>query len=637
MSTDLTAPQVAAAFALLGERPSSGPLSVLPPVDKATAKTLLADTDLTIKSGNLSKAATTMFGVLAAPGRKITSTVVTAITEGAATSTFYAPAEGGPYVAFAETETGYAVSSIESGAEVAVLVATHLGWAGGPAPLDGDAVELTVGGWAVLAALADLDEPSSMPGAVRRALGKKPGKVVNAFRTIAPAGAPDPKSSGLGEAANWLGGAGLAIQMHDNKLQPTRQGRAVLRALRQYVVAGSLTVDHLTETGSARVVSLSSIRTTERLFFGVWRVDERGPVIALGEPGIDSAATTIRTLIETPNVFPVAKAAAAGTASAAAAPPPPPAPPSVPTPVWKLEPQWLTYLIGAGLVLALVGAGIGLFGDDDGTGLASGQAIVDLGSSTTVAPTTTAAPTTTTTAASTTTVAVPQTVPPGIIESSTTSSTTTTSTTTTSTTTTTTTTLPAAIIDENFDGSNTAAVPLFGPGVMTSEVNNIITGDVANGVLEMTVFVGGFIPSMYPDPLPDNVEISFDFNPQPASNGTAFGAVLLSEDPSDGALDHYVALFVTPVNGLATMLPWDGGFGAPLNVTVPAEAGFATDQWNSLRFVLVGGQIDVYINDVFVMTWNGVTPVTSGHWGPLIVGAVSGDAMLVDNVLVDGL
>jgi len=632
MSTDLTAPQVAAGFALLGERPSSGPLSVLPPVDQATAKTLLADTDLTIKSGSLSKAAATIFGVLAAPGRKITSTVVTAITPGAATSTFYAPAEGGPYVAVAETKTGYAIEPIETGAETAVLVATHIGLAGGPAPLDGDAIELTVGGWAALAALADLDEPSSMPGAVRRALGKRPGPVVNAFRTIAPAGAPDPGSSGIGEAANWLGAAGLAAQMQDNKLQPTRAGRAVLRALRQYVVAGSVSVDHLTEAGPVRAVSLSSIRTTERLFFGVWRVDERGPMIALGEPGIDSLATTLRSLIEIPNVMPAAKAAAAvAPVAAPGPPPPPPAPPSAPTPVWKLEPQWLTYLIGAGLALALVGAGIGLFGDDDSALAGPDTDVV----ATTVAVTTTIAPTTTTTAAPTTTVAVPQTIPPGIIESSTTSSTTSTSTTTTSTTTTTT--LPAAITDENFDGSNTAAVPLFGPGVMTSEVSNIITGDVANGVLEMTVFVGGFIPSMYPDPLPDNVEISFDFNPQPASNGTAFGAILLSEDPSDGALDHYVALFVTPVNGLATMLPWDGEFGTPQNVTMPAEAGFATNEWNSLRFVLVGGQIDVYINDVFVMTWNGVTPVTSGHWGPLIVGAVSGDAMLVDNVLVEGL
>ena len=621
MSFDLTTPQVAAGFALLGERPTLGPLSVLPPVDKATAKTLLADTDLTIKSGNLSKGASTLFGVLAAPGRKVTSTVVTALTAGVATSTFYAPAEGGPYVAVAETEAGYAVEVIESGAETAVLVATHLGLAGGPAPLEGDAVELTVGGWAALAALADLDEPSSMPGAVRRALGKKPGSVVSAFRTIGPAGAPDPGSGGVREAANWLTGAGLAIQMHDNKLEPTRQGRAVLRALRHYVVAGSVTVDHLTESGPVRAVSLSSIRTTERLFFGVWHVGERGPVIALGEPGVDSLATTLRSLIETPNVLPAAKAVAAVPPAAAPAPGPPP-PPSAPTPVWKLEPQWLTYLIGAGLSLALVGAIMGLTGDDDGTG----AALPDNAVVTTTVVQTTVAPTTTTTAAPTTTIAVPQTIPPGIIESSTTSSTTTSSTTTTSTTTTTTTTLPPSILNDTFDGSTTAE-PLFGPGVMTSEVN----GD---GQLAMTVFVGGFIPTMYPDPLPDNVEISFDFNPQPNSNGAAFGAILLSEDPGDGALDHYVALFITPVNGLVTMLPWDGGFGAPQNVTIPAEAGFATDQWNSIRFVLVGGQIDVSINDVFVMTWTGVTPVTSGHWGPLIVGAASGDAMLVDNVLV---
>jgi len=627
VSTDLTAAQIAAGFALLGERPAQGPLSVLPPVDKATAKTLLVDTDLTVKSGNLSKAASTMFGVLAAPGRKIASTVVTAITPGTATATFYAPAEVGPYVAVAETETGYAVESIESGAEVAVLVATHLGWAGGPAPLEGDAVELTAGGWAALAALADLDEPSSMPGAVRRALGKNPGKVVEAFRTIAPAGAQDPGSSGLREAANWLGGAGLATQLHDNKLQPTRQGRAVLRALRQYVVAGSLTVDHLTESGPVRAVSLSSIRTTERFFFGVWAVDERGPVVALGEPGIDSAATTIRILIESPNVFPVAKAAVAGvpTAAAAPAPPPPPTPPSAPTPVWKLEPQWLTYLIGAGLALALVGAGIGLFGEDDSALALPDTDVV----ATTVAVTTTIAPATTTTAAPTTTVVVPVTLPPVVADETTTSSsTTTTSTTTTSTTTTTT--LPPPILEDAFGGSTTA-VPLFGPGVMTSEVN----GD---GQLQIEVFTSGVIPVTYPDPLPDGVEISFEFNPQPNASTAAFGVLVLAEDPSDVVIDHWLAVWANPSDGNLTVIPFDGasgGFGPPLTIAIPG--GFAADQWHTMRLVLSAGQAEVFLDGVSMTTWSGATPLTSGYWGPVIAAAASGDTMLVDNVLVEAL
>ncbi len=35
-------------------------------------------------------------------------------------------------------------------------------------------------------------------------------------------------------------------------------------------------------------------------------------------------------------------------------------------------------------------------------------------------------------------------------------------------------------------------------------------------------------------------------------------------------------------------------------------------------------------------TWSGATPVTAGYWGP-VIAAASGDTMLVDNVLIEGL
>ena len=52
-----------------------------------------------------------------------------------------------------------------------------------------------------------------------------------------------------------------------------------------------------------------------------------------------------------------------------------------------------------------------------------------------------------------------------------------------------------------------------------------------------------------------------------------------------------------------------------------------------MGLVLNAGRIDIFINDVFVITWTGVTRAVSGHWGPMIAGD-GGDVMLVDNVRV---
>ena len=148
----------------------------------------------------------------------------------------------------------------------------------------------------------------------------------------------------------------------------------------------------------------------------------------------------------------------------------------------------------------------------------------------------------------------------------------------------------------------------------------------------------GVITSMYPLSIPAAVEITFDLHPQPLDPGSSFGAVVLSEDPSDGALDHYVGVFAFPGDSRLVVLPWNaatGGWGTDLSVAIPSEAGFGSNQFHTMRLVLADGGIDVFINEVFVTTWNGATPVTTGYWGPVIVGATSGDAMLVDNVLVE--
>jgi hypothetical protein len=186
---------------------------------------------------------------------------------------------------------------------------------------------------------------------------------------------------------------------------------------------------------------------------------------------------------------------------------------------------------------------------------------------------------------------------------------------------------PTALIDESFDDGTTVAASLFGPGVQSTTV--------VDGVLEMVVFSEGVVPAMYPDPIPDGVEISFDFFPVPTSNGS-FGVLVLSEDPADNVLDHYIAVWASPLDQVLTFAPLDnasGGWGAFVTSPIPTGAGFTASAWNTMTLVLENGSVAVSINGVEVATYTGPTPVTDGWFGPVIAGQ-PGDAMQIDNVLV---
>jgi len=188
----------------------------------------------------------------------------------------------------------------------------------------------------------------------------------------------------------------------------------------------------------------------------------------------------------------------------------------------------------------------------------------------------------------------------------------------------------SVVLIDTFDGTSSVS-PLLPPGVMSAEVT-------PDGTLSMSVFTTGVIPAMYPDPIPGDVSIGFAFNPMPNNSTAAFGALVLAEDPSDSALDHYIAIWANPSDGLLTVIPFDlgnGGWGAPSTAPIPTSVGFAADTWHRMGLTLNGGTVEVYLNSILIITWSGTTPVTSGHWGPVIIGAAAGDAMLVDNVLVE--
>jgi len=210
------------------------------------------------------------------------------------------------------------------------------------------------------------------------AAGLASDMVAETMMSLAGLGAP----TALGDAYEGATTGGLdslreigLIDDQPDGLVLTPEGTAVLGPLAYTGLSLSLMAVRSEDNAGASTVLLSEAESGARAAVvptvgddGSWSFAISGPVsaddISAALRPTELIATSLtEDLDEWPAPLLAARpAAAAADAPAAPAPPPPPKPPSVPAAAWKLEPQWLMYLIGGGLALALVGAGIGLFG-----------------------------------------------------------------------------------------------------------------------------------------------------------------------------------------------------------------------------------------------------------------------------------
>ncbi len=170
-------------------------------------------------------------------------------------------------------------------------VATHLGLAvpAGPAGAD----TLDTGAWSLLAALADNPAAKSV-SELEGSLVESAGPVVELFRTIGPVGVAFPDDPIV--AAQRLAIAGVVTERLGT-ISLTEQGAGVVHSLASFALGGSLTVDHIEGSHTRRVAMLSFVRSPDRLFMGVWGLEDGLPVVALGEPGAIAAIYTVRSLI----------------------------------------------------------------------------------------------------------------------------------------------------------------------------------------------------------------------------------------------------------------------------------------------------------------------------------------------------
>lgn len=158
---------------------------------------------------------------------------------------------------------------------------------------------------------------------------------------------------------------------------------------------------------------------------------------------------------------------------------------------------------------------------------------------------------------------------------------------------------------------------------------------LANGRPKVTSRVAGLLPVTYDQVVVSDAEITFSFRPLLVNPGSRVGAIVLADDPSDGVISSYVAAFVNPSTNKVAVQAWSGGaFERATTATIPPEARFVEDGFNTLGVVVSGGVVTVTINGVAIVEWTGTAPATSGSVGWVLDAAGPDDAMVVDDFTV---
>jgi hypothetical protein len=271
------------ALARIGIRPTVGPLAgiALPSGERRAGASNIEISD------EISR----MIEIVAAPARIIRTATVTRSIEGIGTTTFAAGPGDGPFIATARSNGGWALASLATSGEVAVVLATHLGLAVPANPASADTIDAEA--WSLLGSLADNPGAQSVSD-LEGPLSATAGQVVELLRSIGPVRVVYPDDPIT--AAQRLAIAGV-ITERSGALSLTEQGAGVVQSLASYALAGSFTVDHIVGSRTSRVAMLSFVRSPDRLFMGVWGLEEGLPVVMLGEPGGVKAIRTVRSLI----------------------------------------------------------------------------------------------------------------------------------------------------------------------------------------------------------------------------------------------------------------------------------------------------------------------------------------------------
>jgi hypothetical protein len=183
------------------------------------------------------------------------------------------------------------------------------------------------------------------------------------------------------------------------------------------------------------------------------------------------------------------------------------------------------------------------------------------------------------------------------------------------------------LLEDVFEGPVPHARQLFGEAWMSFVLDE--------GAGKLTGLDSGVVlPAMYPAPLATDFNAEFDFLPERASPGSAYGLIFRSDDEREG-LAYYHMVVIQPEEKISRVQTWKNGdwvFEQQFTLTPDA---LLPEVPNRVRLEVDGPEVRVFLNGKWSFDCTIQGPESAGIFGlALVPGEAVPDAVYFDNLRV---
>lgn len=180
--------------------------------------------------------------------------------------------------------------------------------------------------------------------------------------------------------------------------------------------------------------------------------------------------------------------------------------------------------------------------------------------------------------------------------------------------------------EDDFEGEDPLAIPLFGESVMEY---GVIDGE---GVLT-SHFPGGILLVYYPQPELKDFILEVEIRPLGFAEGSSVGILFRSEYP-DGGADYYQMIAVLPIEGQIAFRTWQGGEWAQVELQPIPEDLLPAYGIYQLKIDCQGDQIQVFLGDELAAEFTSSLILEPGYFGLAITSARDPETVAFDNLII---
>ncbi len=180
--------------------------------------------------------------------------------------------------------------------------------------------------------------------------------------------------------------------------------------------------------------------------------------------------------------------------------------------------------------------------------------------------------------------------------------------------------------EDDFEGTDALAIPLFNEDFMEY---GVIDGQ---GILT-SHYPGGVLVAYYQEPMLDDFILELEMHPLGFIAGSKAGVFFRSEQPDAGA-EYYNMLSILPVEGQIKLQVWHGGEWAQNDTVDIPEDLIASDGIYHLKINCRGDQIEVYLEDQLAAKFTSNLIMKPGYFGLTINSSRDPETVTFDNLII---